>query len=288
MTTRDGGDCPDLETIAAYLDGRLDARERVAVAAHVAECEECYFVFTEAAQTHIAVPASDAPVPRAWWTKPAVLWPAAATLATAAAVWLAVGTGVIARWRGTQPELQALVAAVGTERTIEPRLTGGFAYGPLRGPVRGAGGERVSPDVRIAAAQIEKDAGTSRTQDAMRLLAVAHLVLGETNRAIALLEAAANEPTADARTFSDLAAAYLVRATADRRDDDVVSALQMADRAIARDASLVEAWFNRAYALQRADRRDDARAAWQQYLSVDSASGWAVEARTHLRELQPR
>jgi anti-sigma factor RsiW len=43
--------CPDLETLAGYLDGRLTERERADIAAHVAGCETCYFVFTEAAQT---------------------------------------------------------------------------------------------------------------------------------------------------------------------------------------------------------------------------------------------
>jgi len=286
--TRDADGCPDLETIAAYLDGRLGTRERAAVAAHLAECQACYFVFSEAAQTHVAETAAEPRAEQAWWRQPRVLWPSVGALATAAAVWLAAVTGVGDRWRGTQPELRALVAAVGTDRTIEPRLTGGFAYGPLRGPVRGAadsGG--VSPDVRIAAAQIEKGAGTSRTQDAMRLLGVAHLVIGETDRAIALLEAAASEPTADARTFSDLAAAYLVRADEERRADAVTAALQMSDRAIARDRTLAEAWFNRADALEHAGRVDEARRAWRAYLSIDSQSGWAAEARAHLDERNP-
>ena len=291
--TRDASDCPDLETLAAYLDGRLSARERADVTAHLADCADCYFVFTEAAQTHVTSRAVEPTRPmRSWWTRPRVMWPAVASaLATAATIWLAVGTGVFNLWRGARPELQALVAAVGTDRTIEPRLTGGFAYGPLRGPVRGAGdssSERISPDVRIAAAQIEKDAGTSRTQDAMRLLAVSHLLIGGVDRAIALLEAASNEPTADARTFSDLSAAYLVRAETSRQPDAAAAAVRAADRAIALDRHLAEAWFNRADALQRVSRLDEARDAWRAYLAIDAQSGWADEARVRLQSLQSR
>jgi tetratricopeptide (TPR) repeat protein len=290
--TRDASECPDLETLAAYLDGRLNARERAEVTAHLAECADCYFVFTEAAQTHATKQAVEPKPQPSWWPRPRVMWPAVASaLAAAATVWLTIGTGAFHLWRGTQPELQALVAAVGTDRTIEPRLTGGFAYGPLRGPVRGAGDpstERISPDVRIAAALIEKDAGTSRTQDAMRLLGVSHLLVGDVDRAIALLEAAANESTADARTFSDLSAAYLVRAAGNRQPDDLSAAMRAADHAIAKDRNLAEAWFNRADALERASRFDEARDAWRAYLSIDAQSGWADEARVRLQSLQSR
>ena len=83
---RNGTDgCPDLETIAAYLDGRLGEDERAAIANHLATCESCYFVFSEAAQINAAV-AEPTPVP-AWWKKPRVVWPgAAAVLAAAAAL----------------------------------------------------------------------------------------------------------------------------------------------------------------------------------------------------------
>jgi len=289
---RDAGVCPDLETIAAYLDDRLAARDRARVAAHLAECADCYFLFTETARLQTAAGASNvpAPAPPAWYRRHRTLWPTVAgALAAAAAVWFVVATGGTLPWRHARPELQALVAAVGTDRTIEPRLTGGFAYGPLRGRVRGAGeAATVSPDVRIAAAQIEKDAGTSGTQEAMRTLGLAHLVVGDVDRAITTLEAAANEPTADARTFSDLSAAYLVRADRERRDADVTAALQMAERALAADPSLAEARFNRADALQRAGRRDAARDAWRAYLQIDGDSGWAGEAQAHLRELESR
>ena len=46
--------CPDAETLAAYLDGRLTQDEREDLTAHVADCEACYFVVTEIAQTATA------------------------------------------------------------------------------------------------------------------------------------------------------------------------------------------------------------------------------------------
>jgi len=119
------GACPDLETLAGYLDGRLTERERADIAAHVAECETCYFVFTEAAQTRAsdvaraeldanAVPGPmPLPAPRWWVTPKRISWSVAAGLAVAATVVLAVRTGLVP-WGSSReiPELQALVAAV--------------------------------------------------------------------------------------------------------------------------------------------------------------------------------
>ena len=62
MTTRDASGCPDLETIAAYLDDRLAARDRGTVTEHLSSCESCYFVFSEAAEV-------DRPTVVPWWKR---------------------------------------------------------------------------------------------------------------------------------------------------------------------------------------------------------------------------
>lgn len=82
----------------------------------------------------------------------------------------------------------------------------------------------------------------------------------------------------DARAWSDLAAAYLVRA--ERTDDprDLLRALEAADRATSEDGRLSEARFNRALALERLSLNPEAMAAWQDYLDLDKTSGWAGEA----------
>ena len=282
--------CPDLETLAAYLDGKLSAADRDRVTGHVASCETCYFVFTEAAQTHSAAEITAATAVesgRGWWTARNMIWPStAAALATAAALWLAVGGGWFAA--SESASLQALVAAVGNERTIEARLTGGFAYGPLRGAVRSGGpsAQTGSPDVRIAAAQIEKEALGRRTPQARRMLGLAYLATGDVGRAVTALESAADESAPDAQVLSDLAAAYIARAGRANQSQDLTKALAVADRAVKANPKLAEAWFNRAYALERLSLADEARAAWEDYLKIDDASGWADEARQRLRELR--
>jgi tetratricopeptide (TPR) repeat protein len=275
---RDG--CPDPETLAVYLDGGLTPPARDDMAAHLASCETCYGVLVESAQTRVSA-ATVLRMP--WWRTRTAM---AAGLAAAAAVVLAVGVSV---WPGPSrgPELTGLVAAVGTDRVIEPRLSGGFAHGPLRGTLRSTqpGSPDISPDVRIAAAQIEKQAAGVHSAAANQARGVAALVIGDTSRAVEALEHAVELDASDARTLSDLAAAYLVRAPAVNGRDDVSKALAAANRALNTDRSLPEAWFNRALALERLSMADEARAAWQGYLAIDDRSGWADEARAHLRAM---
>ena len=88
------------------------------------------------------------------------------------AVMLMVGTGGLTRWRQGDSDLQALVAAVGTERPIEARLTGGFAYGALRSAVRSGESPvmRISPDV---AACSRREATTAPAEISNTLLTAA-------------------------------------------------------------------------------------------------------------------
>jgi tetratricopeptide (TPR) repeat protein len=277
--------CPDLETIAAYLDRTLPEPERARVTEHIASCETCYFVFTESVQTHVtaaitdetAAPSAPAavgskqPLVFGRWSKRAVWSAAAAAMATAAAILLMVRPQLLEVQRRLR--LQTLVAAVGTNRVVEPRLTGGFAYGPIRGTMRGEGAAAngyISPDVRIAAANIEKAFQTDESAAALRVLGIAHLLTGNLNRGVDSLERSNALRRDDADIDSDLSAAYLVRAQREVGPENALRALAAADRALA---------------LERLSRVNDARQAWNTYLSVDPASGWADEARLHLRML---
>lgn len=281
--------CPDLEVLGAYLEGRLSERERAEIAAHLAECETCYFVFTEAAQMRVleaAVPASPSLTGAApqLWTAKRVLWSSAAGLAVAASLLIAVGTGIVPIGRRESSQFRALVVAVSGQRTIEGRLTGGFTYGPLFS-IRGGPRPIVSPQVRIAAAEIEKSTADSATASALRDRGIAQLIIGDVERAIDALENAASQRPDDARIQSDLSAAYLARANNTSDADDLTKALASANRAINLNHSLPEAVFNRALALERRAMINDARDAWQAYLALDDKSGWADDARNHLRAM---
>lgn len=180
------------------------------------------------------------------------------------------------------PQLASLVTAVGSRRAIEPRLTGGFSYGPLMSPTRSAAGvNEQPPDVRIAIAEIEKLETRERSPTALALLGVAYLSVGDAHRAVPVLEEAVSVPHGDARVRSDLAAAYLVRALDPDNAQDLPRALTAADLAAKADPTLVEARFNRALALERLHLTVEGRQAWQDYLQTDGTSAWASEARSH-------
>jgi tetratricopeptide (TPR) repeat protein len=280
MITRDVSGCPDLETIAAYLDDRLGTRDRGTVTEHLSSCESCYFVFSEATQVK-----QSTIVP--WWNRKQVIWPtAAAALATAATVVLVVNLGPMSE-ATDPPELKTLVAAVGTERTIEPRLAGGFAHAPVH-TVRSSSNttSNLPPDTRIVLAQIEKDTANATKPVELRLRGMASLLGGNADMAIKALDEAVRLRPDDARVLNDLGAAYLVRGYRTGNKDDLSNALAAVNRALNADRSLAEAWFNRAYALERLGLTDEAREAWQAYLTIDDRSGWADEARTHLRGLE--
>ena len=271
-----GGTCPSLETIGAFVDGRFKDREREVIADHLASCETCYFVFSEAARTQVVAKPKGEVVP---FTPRRMTWRIAAGLAAAATIVLAVNVFGPFGANGDERALAQLVAAIGTERTVEPRLTGGFAYAPARGPVRGANDINLSPDVRIAIAEIEKQYA------AKPVAATAAIISGDTNHAIEVLEANAQLRPTDPKILSDLAAAYLARAARTGAADDASRALAAANRALEIDRLMPEALFNRALALQMSGKTGDARIAWQAYLTIDEHSGWADEARARLRIL---
>jgi tetratricopeptide (TPR) repeat protein len=224
-----------------------------------------------------------------WWKRPVVLWPAAG-LATAATVLLAFTFGIMPWQRSEEPAFQALVAAVGSERTFVPRLTGGFAHGPVRGAVRSgsSGSASQSPDIRIAAARIEKETAAQPSAQALHVLGIAELVIGELDRSVVALEDAATQQPTDARILNDLASAYLVRGEQARYRNDMSKALAALNRALEVDRTSPEVLFNRAYALERLSLIPEAREAWQAYLTIDNRSGWADEARARLRVLNPK
>ena len=276
--------CPDLETIAAFLDARLDERERELVAAHLAACDKCYFLLAEASQVQTTGATASAPQKR-FWTRRMVIGSAAAGLAAAAALVIAVR--VIPSSSQRDPALGRLVAAVGSERLMEPRVTGGFAYGPIRAVRSSNSIVSLSPDVRIEAARIEKDTASQRSADALHTRGVAALVVGEIDQAVTALETALAQRPSDAEVLNDLAAAYLVRATRNNDQSDVSKALALLNRAIEANRVLPEARFNRAYALDRLAMTSEARDGWQDYLTIDNRSAWADEARLRLRALSP-
>jgi CHAT domain len=195
-------------------------------------------------------------------------------------------------------ELSALVRATSAFRFVEPRLSGGFAYAPCAhwtaGPLLGARpcsapptrGSRDYEAIRRAAGAALGQAQRHPSPRTLQMAALARLSWQGSSPAIgaavAQLEQAAARSPRDGAILSDLAAAYYVRAQREIEPYDLLRALAAANRAIAAAPTLAEARFNRALALEALFVEADARRAWQDYLDLDSGSGWADEAASHL------
>jgi CHAT domain-containing protein/tetratricopeptide (TPR) repeat protein len=290
LTERDGH--PDSGLIAAHAERRLSPAEAARMDEHLAGCSACCEVFAEtvrfALEERIDEPIAAArPVVARFPRRPAVR--------LAAALALAAGL-VLASWQAwrahSRPIAQSLVTelatAMGEQRFVEPRLTGGFHYGRfvrLRSGEAPQGLDAQTPAVIAAVARIRERAERDTSPEALGALGITYLVSGDVNAAVKALESAAAQAPENARLQSDLAAAYLVRASRLDEAADIPRGLEAAEKSIALAGAPDEAWFNRALALEGLHLVDEARKAWQEYLKRDATSHWAEEARKHLVDL---
>lgn len=292
MTDVHPSTCVDSETMAAFVDGRLDTDARTRVEAHLADCVDCYERFADgvamvlpahrteviSASTATRSQQAEHRISRAW-----------TGVAAAAAIVLVAG-GLLWRYERTQrndePQVTELVAAIGSTRPIEGRLSGGFEWGPLPPTTRSARPAAISPDLQIALAHLEQALDRHRTPDTLSAYAAGELSVGQSDVAIRALEEASALSPKSAPIWSDLSAAYLARNTRDGRAEDLPQALDAAAKAVGLDTRLAEARFNEALALERLSQRSQAEGAWEAYLAIDSSSGWATEARQHLARLR--
>ena len=270
--------CPDLETIAAYVDGRLEGTEKAEMEAHLASCDDCYSMFAETTRSETESGAGRSAVVRPRFGRG---WIALAVAAALIAAAIPLAWRLRAR-RAIRPDVAELVAAVGAERPFEPRVTGGFQFGPMKPVYRSAApAENESWELLAAAAKIRKKSEQVDTVQTLADLGVAQLLLGKYDDAVSSLEEASLRAPKDARILTDLSAAYLVRAKEKDRADDYPKALEAAEKATEFDPKILEAWFNRAYALETLYLKGEAIRAWKDYLDWDAKSAWAVEARKH-------
>lgn len=212
-------------------------------------------------------------------------------LATAAALLLVVRLDP-AWWQqltardAVDPRMAGLVAAVGDERYIEGRLTGGFRYGPLRPVTRGPG-DLSSQNLALlaAAAELQKAAQADPSADNLHAWGVAQVLLGEWDAGVdALRRALALSPSME--RHSDLVAAMLAAAEGTGRSEDLPLALQEAEQVLRSYGEVPEALFSRAAVLESLGLRSAAAEAWRRYLVVDDTSEWAAEAGRRAERLE--
>lgn len=268
--------CPGSELLGAFAEGLLDAAERARIIEHLDGCPHCA---SEVATLAALVGEGGAVARRpAWW------WLAAA------AFFLVIGGAWFFVQRGrVDHETRPLVAAADglRYRPVEARLTGGFRWAAYRGAVRSDTETRAPERLKVAGAAGEmlQQAETDRSPGVQHAAGIASLLIEDPTASIdRLTKLTAAQPN-DARAWNDLAAAHLDAADRFTRASELPLALASLDSALRIEPRMPEALFNRALIVERIGLLDEARRAWEQYLTVDPSSDWAREARTHLDAL---
>jgi tetratricopeptide (TPR) repeat protein len=169
--------------------------------------------------------------------------------------------------------LSTFLRALGPIRLTDGRLAGvGYAPYPTRIELRLAQAFSSQMSTR-------PDRGSS---DWFRSQALCLLISKRLGPAIASLERAVQRTQDQAEVLSDLSALHGERARSEDRSEDYVTALDLAERAVSLAPGSAEATFNRALALEHLFLDNEARKAWDRYLTLDSSSPWAEEARAYL------
>jgi CHAT domain-containing protein/tetratricopeptide (TPR) repeat protein len=169
-------------------------------------------------------------------------------------------------------------------RLVEARVSGGFDRAPFI-TSRPADPANSGVFASVFGTTIGNVRGTEAPAD-RHSQAVAQLLAGHARAALPVLRLEAensNRPEA----WSDLAAALHETAMRDQVPELLAESLTASDRALALRPQFPEALFNRAVVIEHLGLREDAREAWERYLTADSTSDWAAEARTRRDALAP-
>lgn len=275
---------PDAETLALFIEGKLARKDVKALFAHLDVCTACARALRGANEevAQRAAPSSRSPF----------------FLAAAAAAVIAVigGALLVRQWqqRTNEPMARLIALAPVDARNVEPRLSGGFVWAPYRGPMRANGNANgaAPPDARAyrlggVAGELLERAERDDAPAVQHAAGTALVLVERPADAIAKLRAAAEREPRNAALRNDLGVAEYTAALRNDSPDGYPAALAAFDAALAVDPRSTEALFNRALTLERLGLAAAAREAWVRYLSVDSGSKWATEARAHLQHLAP-
>lgn len=275
------------DLVSAYLAGGLSEDEAEAFEKHYFGCERCWAEVKAGEEIRAALKGGEAAAPAAPLAPSNVRrgpWTSWRVLALAAAVGIvAAGTVVMLKSPPASP-LAAVIAAAHSQRRTEARLAG-FPYSPVEPVIRGGEGEAKPWKLLKARDDALAIPESKRSPEIWRAIGSAELLLDQPVRAIDTLGKARQRYPQDAHVLSDLSAAQIARwaVTGDARQ--LEAAFETASKAATLDSSLTEAQFNKALAAQELGYREMGKKEWQRYLTLDSSSGWAQEARRYLQEL---
>jgi len=188
----------------------------------------------------------------------------------------------------------ALDKAYSQQRPLEARIVG-LSYAPFSG-VRGNETEKVDSRQRdLSRSLLQEAAADDPNPTTLHALGQFYMTQKEFDKAILQIEEALKSSPDDARLHADLGAALLEQAKQlrNRADDGkIMEELAESQRhlnwALRLNPSLLEASFNRALCLEELMLPEQAKEAWQSYLTLDPSSKWAEDAQRHLRDISGR
>jgi hypothetical protein len=296
---------PSNETLAAFIDGRLDSRTRSRVAQHLIACDDCYAMVADARAAREAI-GEAAFEPRGFATPDAeggklLPFPLIAAAVAVAAGLAAAVFFIPSLWdfvHGT-PSVAAVVESSDQQRVTLTRIAEMKERRPpapvMRGGGDGAssdtGGRDERPELQSKEAELQTASADHPTRRNLHALGVALLLDKKTDEAIQVLEHAAQPQFGppDADLLNDLAAAYTdrrVKRGAPRAPapDDAPQVLEATERAWKFAKTPATGW-NRALALEMVGHDAEAKTAWQQYLQLETDTRWREEAVQRLKDL---
>jgi tetratricopeptide (TPR) repeat protein len=272
----------DPEMLAAYIDRRLSPEQRAAVEAELAKDPDSYQVLVETLKT-IDAAGDEQSVSRVTGAR----WRIAVGVLTAAAALLIVvrlAPNVLPLLRSNEDvKLAGLIAAIGDQRLVEARLTGGFRYGPLRSSLRGTDTQLSTQNLELlaAAGALQKTAQADPSVENLHRWGVAQVQLGDYSAAVTTLERASSGPDPTGRIRTDLAAALLVRG-ATGNPKDYADAVAVMEPVLALATPPREVFFNYALALERLGLDQQAIEAWSRAATSEGGdTGWRDDAERH-------
>jgi tetratricopeptide (TPR) repeat protein len=280
-----GGDafrCPEPATLAAFVEGKLDASESSVVERHLSECAECVSVAGEAtrflAEGAEEQAESDADLPHGTLGTSVAAIAAVLALVCFAALWW-----FITSRRDPLHRLRQ-AAAMSATRSVEPRLAN-FPYARFSQPRAGVSTERDEQDPVIAEAE---DVAELRGRDARAWHArgVAALLLHDDASAARCLTIATSLAPEEASYWNDLSASEIARDGGRGDARTLQSGMMAADHALVLAPAFAAAFFNRGLASERLGLRQQAIDGYARALRLEPRSSWASETRTRMRRLQ--
>ncbi len=186
--------------------------------------------------------------------------------------------------------LAQLREAYAGERPVESRITD-LSYSPFR-TTRGVGDDKEKAARDRAEKLLTLAAGESDDARSQAALGKFYLTQRKFEQANELFAKAAAAAPNDARIHADWGASLLelarIKVSAGEKAEGLENfdaSLAHLETAIKLMPTLLDARFNRALCLQQMMLNEQAKAAWLEYLSYDSSSPWADEARHHLEKL---